>query len=91
MTPAQEKEIREFNSHMRWIRGGGLNQMPKAREWGSYEDAKKILDMCPDWYRIQRKVKMTLIEGVDWRSINGKKIEYRLASVERLKHELVKQ
>ncbi|HYE53709.1 MAG TPA: hypothetical protein VD996_02665 [Chitinophagaceae bacterium] len=89
LTLSQERLINEFNRNIKWLKKEGISKLPKPPEWVSYEQACEILPMCKDWYRRARKEK--LIEGVDWRSINGKKIEYRVSSLERLKEEMTQK
>jgi hypothetical protein len=66
--------------------GAGL---PKPKEWGSYEDACKILDRSKAWYRKARGEWAYLVKGEDWKAI-GNEITYKLESIERLKTQITK-
>jgi hypothetical protein len=60
--------------------------------WGTYEDACKILRRSKDWYNDARmnKERQKLFNGEDWRRV-GKEIEYYLPSIRRVKDQLIKQ
>lgn len=70
-----------------------------SKQWGSYEDACKILNRSKSWYKNARngeaytngsKVKMFLSEGKDWRRV-GKDVEYYLPSIEHLREIIIKK
>lgn len=86
MTLAEQRLITEFNSNMRWLKQN-LKAIPSQPEWGTYEDAAKILPKSKSWYQ-KRRLNKELVKGADWRAV-GKSIEYNLLSIERLKTELI--
>lgn len=76
-----------------------LGNLAQSREWGTWEDACKILHRSKSWYKEARngegyekgsKVKVFLTEGVDWRKVGGS-VEYYLPSIERLKERITKK
>lgn len=70
-----------------------LGNVP-SKEWGTYEDARKIIARSKDWYKSMRNgnksKQATLVEGKHWRRV-GKDIEYHLPSINELKELLSHQ
>lgn len=68
-----------------------LGNIPENKEWGTYEDACKILNRSKEWYKKIRNGhsysgsngKQLLVEGVDWRYV-GNQIQYRMSSIQNL-------
>jgi hypothetical protein len=87
--------LRNFNRNIEWLKAKDLKGQP-SEQWGSYDEARKILDRSKEWYKGRRLdhinehrilVKAILVKGEDWRMI-GNRVEYKLSSIRNLKEKM---
>jgi hypothetical protein len=97
LSPEDRKLLFSVNKNLEWLKLQLIkNQAPE--QWGTYEDACKILNRSKSWYKNQRLgviksgllTPATLEKGKDWREV-GNRTEFRIAAIHELKDRMSKK